>query len=184
MLLGDVVDQLHNQHGLPNACTSEQTDLSALGIRRDQIDDLDAGLEDLGGGFLLLVRGRGTVDRPALLPFDRRHIIDRLAEQVEDTAEVLVADRHGDRAAGIDRLHTAHESVCRFHRDAAHGVLTDMLRNLDRDDTALIVDRDGVQQLGKRVGGKFNVKHWSRDLDDSADILLTHWQNSLGSVRS
>ena len=57
--------------------------------------------------------------------------------------------------------------------------LTDMLRNLDRDDMAVVVDRDGVQQLGQRVSGKFNVKHRSGDLDNGADILLTHWQNSL-----
>ena len=54
-----------------------------------------------------------------------------------------------------------------------------MLRNLDRDDMAVVVDRDGVQQLGQRVSGKFNVKHRSGDLDNGADILLTHWQNSL-----
>ncbi len=31
----------------------------------------------------------------------------------------------------------------------------------------------------QRVSGKFNVKHRSGDLDNGADILLTHWQNSL-----
>ena len=119
------------------------------------------------------------MDFPLFFGLYRFAVVNRLAEQVEDTAEVLVTDRNGDRAAGIGCLHAAHQAVGGLHRDAAHGILTDMLRNLDRDDMAVVVDRDGVQQLGQRVSGKFNVKHRSGDLDNGADILLTHWQNSL-----
>ena len=46
--LGDVVDQLHDQHGLADAGTAEQADLAALGVGRQQVDDLDAGDEDRG----------------------------------------------------------------------------------------------------------------------------------------
>ena len=184
MLLCDVVDQLHDDNGLADACAAEQTDLAALGERRDQVNDLDAGFEDLGRGLLLLVGRRRTMDRPALLALDRRLVVHRLTEQVEDTSEVLVAYRHRDRAAGIDCLHAAHQAVGGFHCDAAHGILTDVLRNLDRDDLTVVVDRNSIQQLRKRVSGKFNVKHRSGDLDNGANILLTHWQNSLNSVRS
>ena len=45
--LGDVVDQLHDQHGLADAGAAEQADLAALGVGREQVDDLDAGDEDL-----------------------------------------------------------------------------------------------------------------------------------------
>ena len=47
MRLGDVVDQLHDQHGLADAGAAEQADLAALGIRREQVHDLDAGDQDL-----------------------------------------------------------------------------------------------------------------------------------------
>ena len=47
MRLRDIVDQLHDQHGLADARAAEQADLAALGVRREQIDDLDAGDEDL-----------------------------------------------------------------------------------------------------------------------------------------
>ena len=46
-----------------------------------------------------------------------------------------------------------------FHCDAAHGILTDVLRNLDRDDLTVVVDRNSIQQLRNARGGKFNVKH-------------------------
>jgi hypothetical protein len=42
--LGDVVDQLHDQHGLADAGAAEQADLAALGVGREQVDDLDAGV--------------------------------------------------------------------------------------------------------------------------------------------
>ena len=65
--LGDVVDQLHDQHGLADARAAEQADLAALGVRREQVDDLDAGLEDLRFRRLLGVGGRRLVDGAARL---------------------------------------------------------------------------------------------------------------------
>ena len=53
MQLGDVVDELHDDHGLANTSTTKRTDLAALEERADEVDDLDAGLEELGGGGLL-----------------------------------------------------------------------------------------------------------------------------------
>ena len=178
MLLGDVVDQLHNDNRLADARATEQADFTALGKRRDQVDDLDAGFEDLSCRLLILIGRSGTVDGPALLALDRRLVIHRLAEQVENTAQIVVADRNRDRSTGINGLHAAHQTVRGLHRDAAHGILTDVLRNFDRDHTAVVVDRDGAQQLGQCIGSKFNVQHRSDNLDNGANILLTHWQNS------
>ena len=64
--LGDVVDQLLDQHGLADAGAAEQADLAALGVGRQQVDDLDAGDEDLRLGRLLGVGGRRLVDGAAL----------------------------------------------------------------------------------------------------------------------
>ena len=67
VLLGDVADELLDDDRLAHAGAAEDADLAALGERRDQVDDLDAGLEDLGRRGQLLERGRGTVDRVAAL---------------------------------------------------------------------------------------------------------------------
>jgi hypothetical protein len=40
-------------HGLAHARTAEQADLAALGVGREQVDDLDAGDQDLRFGRLL-----------------------------------------------------------------------------------------------------------------------------------
>ena len=46
MELGDVVDQLLDKHGLTDTGAAEQTNLTALGHRADQVDDLDAGFQN------------------------------------------------------------------------------------------------------------------------------------------
>ena len=66
VLHGDVVDQLHDEHGLADAGAAEQAGLAALHVGLEQVDDLDAGLEHLDAGGLLLERRRLAVDRPAL----------------------------------------------------------------------------------------------------------------------
>ena len=42
MRLGDVVDQLHDQHGLADTGTTKETDLTSLGVGAQEINDLDA----------------------------------------------------------------------------------------------------------------------------------------------
>ena len=97
--LGDVVDQFLNQHGLADAGAAEQADLAALGVGRQQVDDLDAGDENFRFGGLVGVESAlpgGLRGEPSDL--DRAGFIDRLADHVHDAAERAGADRHHDRA--------------------------------------------------------------------------------------
>ena len=97
----DVVDQLHDQHGLADARAAEEAGLAALGVGLEQVDDLDAGLEHLRRRGQL-GEGRGqAVDRGALLDVERAHGVHGLADDVEDAAEHLAADRRRDRRAGV-----------------------------------------------------------------------------------
>ena len=123
------------------------------------------------------------MDRPALAGVNRRLVVNRLAEQVEDTAQVLTTNRYGDGRAGVDSVHAAHQAVGGLHCDAADGVLADVLRDLYGHDMAVgRSDRDCVQQFRQGVRGKFDIQYRSNDLDQGTNILLTHWQNSLISV--
>ena len=130
VLLGEVVDELLDDHRLADAGAAEQADLAALGVGREQVDDLDAGLEHLGRRGEVLDGRRGAVDRPALLDLDLVALVDRLAEQVEDAPERDVADRHGDRAAGVDHLGAAGDAVGGVHGDRAHAVVAEVLLDL------------------------------------------------------
>ena len=66
VLLGDVVDELLDEHRLAHAGAAEEADLAALHVGREEVDDLDAGLEDLLGRVELVERRGVAVDRPAL----------------------------------------------------------------------------------------------------------------------
>ena len=47
MRLSDVVNKLHNDNGLAHSSTAEKSDLATLKERRNQINDLNAGLKNL-----------------------------------------------------------------------------------------------------------------------------------------
>ena len=59
MCLGDVVDELLNQHRLADTSTTEQTNLTTTRVGREEVDDLDTGLQDLSGSRLLDERRGG-----------------------------------------------------------------------------------------------------------------------------
>jgi hypothetical protein len=82
----DVVDQLEHGDRLADAGAAEQADLAALGERADQVDDLDAGLEQLDRGRELVELRRELVDRAALLGLDRAAFIDRRRPSEEPSA--------------------------------------------------------------------------------------------------
>ena len=74
---------------------------------------------------------RVAVDRPALGALGRRRlVVDRVAEHVPDAAERRLADRDGDRLAGVDDVDAAREAVGRVHRDGADAVVAEVLLHL------------------------------------------------------
>ena len=98
VLLGDVVDQLEHVDGLADAGAAEQADLAALGERADQVDDLDAGFEQLLGRRPVRrsSAARRWMTQRSFSPIGPR-FVHRRAEHVHDAAERRVADRHLDR---------------------------------------------------------------------------------------
>ena len=103
VLLGEVVDQLLDDDGLADAGAAEQADLAAAQVGLEQVDHLDPGLEHLERRALVDERRRRAVDRVALLGLHRPELVHRLADHVQHAAERRRADRHRDRAAGVDR---------------------------------------------------------------------------------
>ncbi len=174
VLLGEVVDQLHDQHGLADAGAAEEADLAALDVGRDQIDHLDSRLEDLDGRRQLAEGGRLAVDRPALHVLRLRLLVDRLADHVPDPAERRLADRNGDRRAGVDDVCAAREAVGRVHRHGANAIVAEVLLHLCDEREARAVgagdlDLEGVEDLGQGVR-EHRVDHDALDLDDLAGV--------------
>jgi hypothetical protein len=116
------------------------------------------------------------MDRPAQRVLrDRRALVHRLAEHVQDAAERRRTDRHRDRAAGVADFHAAHHRVGGGHGDGAHLVAADVLLHLGDDaDVAarvgLRVDLERVVQLGEVLRLELHVEHGPDDLHDLADV--------------
>ena len=113
VLGSDIVDQLLDTNGLADAGAAEEADLAALQVGRHEVDDLDAGLEDLRLGLQVLELGRAAVNRIGFLGVDWAGFVDGIAGDVEDAAEHFAADRHGNLAAGVldGRMPRARPSV-------------------------------------------------------------------------
>ena len=172
--LRDVVDELHDEDRLADAGAAEEADLAALAVGGEQVDDLDARLEDLDLRRLLdeLRRARGgwacaswsctggpsSTGSPMTLRM---------------RPEALGADGHRDGAAGVADGHAADQAVGRVHGDGADGVLAEVLRDLEgevvlgaRD--AGVRQLEGVQDLGQLAVGELDVDDGADDLDDLA----------------
>ena len=181
VLRRDVVDELHDEDGLADAGAAEEARLAAARVRSDEVDDLDARLEDARRRLLLVELRRGAVDRPELLVADRRGVVvDRLAKHVEHASEALGADRHHDRMARVLRLHAAREAVRRAHGDAACDAVAEMLHDLDDEvDLDVLADRsldgDGVEDGRQLARREFNIYDRS---DDLYNLTFCQWETS------
>ena len=116
----NVVDQLHDDHGLADAGAAEQADLAAARIGCQQVDHLDAGDQDLRLGGLVDIGRRILMDGARGLGLDRPRLVHRVADHIDDAAEGAGAHRDGDRLAGIGHLLPAHQALSRVHGDGAH----------------------------------------------------------------
>jgi peptide chain release factor 1 len=163
--LGNVVDELLNEHSLADTGTAEKTNLATTGVRREQVDDLDARLEHLGLGRLLDELWRVGVDGGVLDTLDLAAHVDRLANDVHDAAKGLAAgaregvegkgkgpgekggkshlperggaDGDHDGGASVNDLLAADETTGRVHGNGADSVLTQVLGDLEDEAAAL-----------------------------------------------
>mmetsp|Transcript_51526 Transcript_51526/g.154029 ORF Transcript_51526/g.154029 Transcript_51526/m.154029 type:complete len:210 (-) Transcript_51526:163-792(-) len=167
VLQGNVVNELHDDDRLPHTSAAEEADLSALGIGRKQVDDLDAGQELLCRGVHLCERRRGAVDGVELLRLDRPELVDRLADDVDDAAERLLA--HGDLDRGTRVLHLlpTSEAVCAIHCDGADHVFSQVLRHLQHQPVLEALHLQSVED-GRQSRVKLHVHHGADDLRDLA----------------
>src|SRR5690606_33164285 len=161
--LGDVVDQFLDQNGLANAGAAHEADLAAASVRSDEVNDLDAGDQNLRLR-VLLGKGRSVlVDFARGFSNDRTSFVDRLADDVHDAAEGHFTDGNGDSGAQVSHFGAANEAFRGVHGNGAHCVFTQVLRHFQHKALAVVGGLKGIEN-----GGQVIVKH---DVDDGADDL-------------
>src|SRR6185437_4799418 len=178
--LGDIVDEFHDDDGLADARAAEESDLAALDEWRNQIDDLDAGLEELRLGLEVHEARTRAVNRPARrIGGNGRTIVHRLAEHVENAPQRRFAHWHRNRRSGIHHGHATLDAVRSRHGDGAHLIAPDVLLHLGHQVDApaargILIHGERVVDLREMFRRELHVEHRANDLDDLADILGNH----------
>ena len=116
-------------------------------------------------------------------------IVDRLADDVEDAAEGLGADRHDNLLAGIEYVLTTNQAVGRVHGNGPHGVFTQMLGDFQNQVPLPVVNRrvghlKRVVDLGKLAGFKFDVDNRADDLCNASFIHDEPFLHSATRIRA
>ena len=172
MLLGNVIDKLHNEDGLTNTRTAKKTDLTALCVGRNQVNDLDTRFQDLRRSLLLGIRGRISVNTPFFLCLGLRTVINSLTQKIKDSAECLFADRHRNACSRIHSLHASGHTVRGGHGDTADNVIAHLACNLANHLRALMLDLDGIEKVGQMTVFKFDIQNRSDDLNYLTDVFF------------
>ena len=165
----DVVDQLLDQHALAHAGSAEQPDLTAADIRTEQVDDLDAGLQDLRAWIQLDKRWRIPVDGQCRRIIERAFAIYRLAQHIEHPAQHLLADGHMDHAAVAGGLRPALHALARAQRDAAHPFAVGMGKHFRTQPAPTRLHRHHAEQRRQFAFRKAHVDDRSDDPDHCSD---------------
>jgi len=170
VLGGDVVNQLHHVHGLADTGAPEQADLATFGKRTNEIDHLDAGLEELIRRSKLFIGGCSTVNGRALLLTNRTFLINGVAQHVHDPTQRLCAYRYRDRRTGVFHIETAAHALGGAHGNRAHHTVAQLLLHFEGE--SFIAHHQCVIHLGHAVTGELHVDDGA---DNLYDLSATHF---------
>ncbi len=81
----NIINKFHDNNSFTNSGSAEKADLSTFNIGCQHINNLDSGLQRCEFGTLLFVCRCGTMNRVAFFLTNRPHLIDRVADNINDT---------------------------------------------------------------------------------------------------
>merc|ERR1719447_1871407 len=165
MSLGDVVDKFHNEDSLADTSTTEETDLTTLGIWGNQVDDLDTSFEDFSRTDSIGKFWGICVDGGVEVGVDWTSFVNWFTNDIDDTAESGWTDWDLDWGTSVkDRL-TTDQTFGGIHSNGTDGVLSQMLGDFEDQSGFTAFDFKGVQNWWTAVC-ELDVNDWSNDGDD------------------
>ena len=172
---GNVVDKLHDDHGLTYASTTESTNFTTLGERTDQVDHLDTCLKNLGGRILVNQGWSLAVNRITLRCLRCRLVIYWISSYVENTAKNFFTNWNSDWSTCVYDIHATLKTIRGGHCNATNPAIAKVTLHFT-DQTGsfpehVVVDLERVVNFRQfACCGEIYVHHWTDDLDDFADI--------------
>ena len=184
MLGCQVSNQLGVRHGFARTGAAEQAHLATTWQRCNQVDHLDAGLQDRRLRLLIGVGRRSAMNRhPWRGIGDVGAGVQWLTHHVEDAAQRLRAHGDGNCRTGVFGRCAAAQPVSGVQRQTAHPVVAQVLLHLGNQPLAVHVHVHGVEQLRQIARGKFNVYHRTDDASHATRCHLCLLPSALSSVR-
>ena len=164
MGLGDVVNELLNEHSLADTSTTEETNLSTTGIGSEEVNDLNTGLEHLSSHGLIYEGWGLSVDGRELDTLDGTTLVNGLANDVHDTAEGGSTDGDTDGGTGVNDLLATDETLGTVHGNGTDRVLTKVGGHL-KDETATVevLDLERVENRWQVLAVELHVDDGTND---------------------
>ena len=135
----NVVNQFHNKDRLTYTGTAEEADFTALGIRSDEVNDLNPCFQNFHLRRQVVKFRCRTVNRPIIIGLYRFiHLINRFAEDVENTPQHALSYRNTNGGTRIFSSHTANQTVRRAHSNATYYIVAQMLHDFGNEIYGLV----------------------------------------------
>merc|ERR1719449_195556 len=163
--LGDVVNQLHDQHSLADTSTAEETNLTSLGIGGKEIDNLDTSDKNLLLDTHVLELRGVSVDGLPLVGVNGAPLVNGISDNVDNSAESLGSDGDHDGVASVIDNVSSDETLSTVHGNGPDGVLSQMLGDLQDELGGPVLDLEGVEDLGKSII-ELNIDNGTNDRDN------------------
>ncbi len=127
VLLGDVVDQFHHVHGLAHTGATEQTHLTTLGERTNQVNHLDAGFQQVNGRRQFVELRCLLVNGTTFVTLHFTCVINGTTQHVHDTTQGTCTHRHRNGVTRVDHGHAALQTIGRTHCNGANNAVAQLL---------------------------------------------------------
>ena len=150
----------------------KRTNLATLGVRGEEVNDLDTSLEN-GGPDVHFREGRGLgVDGEVGIRLDGATLVNWLTNDVHDAAKGGETGGDGDGITGVNDGLAANETLGTVHGNGADGVLTEMLGNLEDEAGIVVLDLKGVEDGGQAAVLKLDIDDGTNDRHNAARGVL------------
>lgn len=165
MGLGDVVDEFHDEHGLSDSCSSEQSDFSSLGVGGHQVDDLDTGDQNFVTLSLFNESWGFSVDWELDLGVDWSSLVNGLSNNVHNSSQTFWSDWNHDWVSGILDGLSSNQTISSVHGNGSDSGISQVMGDLQDQSSIDSFNFEGVQD-GWQGSGELDVDDGTDDLGD------------------
>src|SRR5690606_33787913 len=174
-------------HGLAHTGTTEQTNLTTLGKRANQVNHLNTGFQQLYGRRQFVESRCRLVNGAALVGLDRTDFVNGATQNVHNATQGANTHGNGDGSARTGHFHTAAQAVAGTHGDGANYTVTQLLLYFKSqaffcESRTFVNERQCFVDFRDAVAGELNIHHGADALNDGTVAHVESLQDNFDGV--